>query len=229
MTPELQERLTDLVPQARSEAWKVFQTAPQTLDRDELTSLALLGLAQAAERWPVYCEKNGYSPDALEYFAAYALRRIRGAMLDYLRSQDWLSRAMRGRAKALRDAGMDTGVSEAELARRTGLTIAQVRETQAALARRPVSVDAEPVDLTEPGDVESAAMVSVVLDAVVTALRGQGPEITVIIALRYYRGWELADIAPLLGRGLDEVRRFHDQGVLAVHQAMAAAATESQV
>jgi RNA polymerase sigma factor (sigma-70 family) len=242
MTPEVEAKVAELVAQARAEAWKVFQTAPQQLDREELTSLALVGLAQAAARWPEYCQHRGFStgcgqvpctdPEACgsRYLAAYCLRRIRGSMMDYLRSQDWLSRAMRGRAKALRDAGMDLeALSEDELGRRTGLSISQVRDTRAALARRPVSMDAEPADLTEPDDVEEQAVVSAVLAALVAGLRSCGSEVITVVALRYYHGWELSDIAPLLGRSLPEVRALHDRGILAGHSAMVAAASEGQV
>lgn len=140
MTPELEARILELMPQARSEAWKIFQSAPQQLDREELQSLAYLGLVMAAERWERYCAEHGYSPDATEYFAAYALRRLRGAMLDAMRSQDWVTRSVRSRAKAIRAAGQDLGATEEQISETTGLTTQQIRDTLAGVARRPVKI-----------------------------------------------------------------------------------------
>jgi RNA polymerase sigma factor FliA len=220
MTPEIEKQVQDLLPQARSEAWRIFQTAPQQLDRDELQSLAYTGLVMAANRWETYCEANGYSPDATQFFAAYALRRMRGAMLDAMRSSDWVTRSVRSRAKALREAGHDLGKSEDELSEATGLTKQQIRDTLAGVARRPVSVDAEPVDIAEQASVEGTAVVHSVMDAVVEVLRAKPAEVQIIIALRYHQGKELREIAALLGRTPDEVDVLHAEGILAVHDAM---------
>src|SRR5215475_14838255 len=94
MTPEIEVLVQEIIPQARSEAWRAFQKAPHALDREELESIALAGLVQAASMWPDYCDRNGYDPArAVDgYFHAYALRRMRGAILDYLRSVDWVTR-----------------------------------------------------------------------------------------------------------------------------------------
>ena len=161
--PEVTARVAELVgevmPQARAEAYKVWQRAPHALELDELHAIALKGLAEASARWQQYCHEKGHDPRAFEYFPAYCLARMRGAMLDNLRSQDWVTRSDRTRAKLIRDAGQDRGASEAELAAATGLTVAEVRSTLAAVSARPVSIDAEPHDVAAEADVESQAMV----------------------------------------------------------------------
>src|SRR6202034_3675307 len=101
----------------------VGQRAPHALEMDELESLALSGLAAAAARWPGYCAQNDHDPTAYQFFRAYCLRRMRGSMLDYLRSQDWVTRSARTRAKALRAAGQDRGLSDAELARASSMSL----------------------------------------------------------------------------------------------------------
>ena len=57
--PEVRARIEELtaeiLPQARAEAYKVWQRAPHVLELDELHSLALSGLAAAAARWETYC------------------------------------------------------------------------------------------------------------------------------------------------------------------------------
>lgn len=222
--PEVRARIAELtaeiLPQARAEAYKVWQRAPHVLELDELHSLALSGLASAAARWEVYCQEKGHNPRAYEYFPAYCLRRMRGAMLDWLRSQDWVTRSARTRAKALRDAGQDRGLSDAELAAATGLTEEEVRDTIAAVASRPVSLDAEPYDVASADDVEGAAVVGQVLGAVGAVLAALPPRARVILALRYYHGVPVADAAAVAGVEPEEGARLHAEAILKIHDEM---------
>jgi RNA polymerase sigma factor FliA len=217
---EIERRVSDLLPQAKSEAWAVFQSAPHALELEELVALAYKGLWEAATRWPVYCEQRGYSPLRYEFFSAYCMRRARGAMLDAMRSQDWLTRSMRNRAKAIRDAGAELGKSDAELAEATGLTVAQVREALAAQARRPQSFDEEPAEVTEPANVESDVAVTTILSAVTKAVSGLPERQQTILALRYYAGWDLAEVAEALAVTEQDAARQHAEAVDVVHQAM---------
>lgn len=222
MTPDIEDLVNQIIPQARTEAWRAFQRAPHALDVEELESIALSGLVQAAARWQDYCAENGYDPArAVDgYFAAYSLRRMRGAILDYLRSIDWVTRNVRQRAKQLQAAGDGAGPSEADLVAMTGLTIQQVRDTRAAVASRPVSLDEGDRDVVAPGDVEGAALVSTVLSAVSGVRRDLLPETQVVLALRYFEGWSFADISNALGFDLSRVAELHETGVRVVHDAM---------
>jgi RNA polymerase sigma factor for flagellar operon FliA len=62
------------------------------MELDELVSAGTVGLVQALE---------GFDPDRGQAFSSYAMPRIRGAILDELRSQDWRSRGGRTRTRAL--------------------------------------------------------------------------------------------------------------------------------
>ena len=222
--PEVAARVAglvaEIVPQARAEAYKVWSRAPHALELDELHAIALKGLAEASARWQVYCAEKGHDPRAFEYFPAYVLARMRGAMLDNLRSQDWVTRSDRTRAKAIRDAGQDRGASEAELAAATGMSVTEVRSTLAAVSARPVSIDAEPHDVADEMSVESQVLVAEVLSAVTEVTRSLPPDIQVLLALRYYVGRSLADAAAALGLDPAEAARRHVAAVLAIHDAM---------
>jgi RNA polymerase sigma factor FliA len=69
---------------------------PSHVNRDDLCSAAMLGLAQAARSW---------DPDRGACFERHAATRIRGALLDELRDSDWASRSVRSRARRLQQAG----------------------------------------------------------------------------------------------------------------------------
>lgn len=229
LSPELKARVdqmaSDFMPQVRAEAWKVYQRAPHVLELDELVSLGLLGMTYAVHRWPEYCWKNGYDPEATQYLIAYILRRVRGAMLDALRSQDWMTRSARTRAKALRSAGQDMGLAEAELAKASGLTVQEVRATMAAAAARPVSLDAEPHDVPAVTSTESQAVVSSVLQAAAGALASMPPAVQALVVLRYYYGLPLAEAAAVLQEAEPEAASDWQRAITGMHSAMVRAVT----
>jgi RNA polymerase sigma factor for flagellar operon FliA len=217
---KIAEMTTEIVPSARAEAYRVWQRAPHALEMDELEALALSGLAAAAHRWPVFCAEHGYDPERFEYFRVYCTRRMRGSILDHLRSQDWVTRSARGKVKALREAGQDRGLTEAQLAKASGLSLAEVRDTLAAVAARPVSIDAEPHDVAGEDDVEGQAVVSEVLAAVSGVVRRLGEAARVVLALHFYHGMPLAELASYAGVSTDEAARLHQGAVLEIHEAM---------
>jgi RNA polymerase sigma factor for flagellar operon FliA len=65
---------------------------PRHVPRDELASAAMAGLAQAA---------RSFDPSRDTRFDSYASARIRGALLDELRSRDWASRSVRSKARKM--------------------------------------------------------------------------------------------------------------------------------
>ena len=82
-------------PLVRRIAGRLRSRLPDHVDMDELLQAGLIGLDDAITR---YADDRGAS------FETYAARRIEGAMLDALRSQDSLSRDARGRQRQIRAA-----------------------------------------------------------------------------------------------------------------------------
>ena len=214
----------EYLPLAQSLAQQVWRTAPHALELEEMRAIAYLGLVGAANRWDPYCAERGFSPSALEYFKPFVVLRVRGALMDAIRATDWATRSLRTRARALQEAGQDTGVSQVELARRTGLSLAEVRATVRDMARRPISLEAEELDPGGETDVESAALAGAILTAVVDVIRGLAREEQMVIALHYYSGLHLGQVARVLGLTEIRVSQMHADAVLVVHAAMRAAA-----
>jgi RNA polymerase sigma factor for flagellar operon FliA len=92
---------------------------------EELLSAGALGLVQAWER---YDGREGTA------FATFASHRIRGAMLDELRRQDWLSKQARARLKEIQRAysqleqRLGRPASEEEAAAQLGMSVEKLRE-----------------------------------------------------------------------------------------------------
>ena len=68
---------------------------PNYVEHGDLNAAGLLGLIQAIDNFD---ETRGIK------FETYAIPRIRGAILDELRSQDWIPRSLRRKAKQLEAA-----------------------------------------------------------------------------------------------------------------------------
>lgn len=96
------------------------------VDPDDLIQTGLVGLLEAAER---------YSPMEGIPFEAYVLPRVRGAMPDSLRKNDWCSRNVRRMGRELKTAQMELqqvlgrNPNDAELSKATGFTVDECRKT----------------------------------------------------------------------------------------------------
>ena len=81
-------------------AQKVSVKLPSNVDVDDLISAGVIGLMDAIDK---------YDPSRENKFKTYAEFRIRGAILDELRSQDWVPRTIRDKSKKI-----DRTISELE-------------------------------------------------------------------------------------------------------------------
>ena len=132
----------------------VFQVAvhfPRHVDREELARAGALGLVEAARR---YEEARGVP------FNRFAAQRIRGAIIDAVRSADWAPRSVRVQARRLDAAELELSTrlgrapSSAETAEALGMSLedlAVLRERlyrSVVLAFEHMTVDTEDEELS---------------------------------------------------------------------------------
>ena len=77
------------LPLVRYHAERLQQTLPKSIELDDLVSAGLFGLMDAI---------RGFDPGRGIKFKTYCTTRIRGSILDQLRSQDWVPRLVRLKA-----------------------------------------------------------------------------------------------------------------------------------
>jgi RNA polymerase sigma factor for flagellar operon FliA len=99
-TSEQLERLRNTlierhVPLVRYIAERLLQTLPKSIELDDLVSAGLFGLMDAI---------RGFDHDRGIKFKTYCSTRIRGSILDQLRSQDWVPRLVRLKATKIEKA-----------------------------------------------------------------------------------------------------------------------------
>ena len=202
---------------AESVAYSVYRKAPHAMELDETKAQALLGLVKAADRWMDYCAERGYDPDHMQYFAVFATRRIRGGIIDALRKKDFATRAQRDSSKQLFKAGLGSGASEEELAERTGMSPAEIRETVTAVSAKPVSLEAVgELSIPDRTLVEQAQEENAVLEGMVSFMRELPYDEQVVLALHYYMNMELREIAKLLQITESKASHLHTSAVMAV-------------
>lgn len=108
-------------------AHKLAHSLPASVDVDDLINVGLVGLMDAAERFDA---KRGFK------FQTFAEFRIRGAMIDELRRQDWVPRGARERSKDYRAfcekfrEEKDREPTQAEVAKGMGLSAKKISELE---------------------------------------------------------------------------------------------------
>jgi RNA polymerase sigma factor for flagellar operon FliA len=95
-TIELRNRLVELyLPLVKYNAERIWQRLPDGVDLDDLISAGVFGLMDAIDAFDL---GRGVK------FETYCVPRIRGAMLDELRTMDWVPRLVRSKASKLEEA-----------------------------------------------------------------------------------------------------------------------------
>lgn len=104
-------------------AGRLAMRTPPSVELDDLVQTGVIGLLEALER---------YDPSRNVQFKTYAEIRVWGAMLDYLRSLDWVPTSQRKKIKRLKEverrleAQKGRALTREELAEATGETVENV-------------------------------------------------------------------------------------------------------
>lgn len=214
------------LPIVRRIAMRAARRVPRHIAVADLVSCGWLGLMEAYHR---------AGPDMVaEEFEAYASYRIRGAMLDYLRSLDTTSkhmrRASRDLARTIKTLGQALGraPSDAEIARSLGMTEAAygdhlTRISDAGMTRLELfDFDHDKVDAgVEPAD--EALGQRELADALAEAVTTLPVRLQTVLALYYQEECTLREIGAVLNLSESMVSRLHTE---AVHRLRAAIGRE---
>jgi RNA polymerase sigma factor for flagellar operon FliA len=127
----LRDRLVlHYAPLVKYVAGRVGTGLPAHVEVADLIQSGIFGLVDAIEK---------FEPERGLKFETYAMQRIRGAILDDLRAQDWVPRSVRGRAREVERALERLGAqlrrtpTDAELADELGLSLHELRDVSAKL------------------------------------------------------------------------------------------------
>jgi RNA polymerase sigma factor FliA len=224
--PKARERLIlQYAPLVKYVAGRVSVGLPATIEHADLTSYGMFGLIDAIEKFDL---------DKGVKFETYAISRIKGAIIDELRSIDWIPRSVRSKArdveKALTtlEAELKRTPTEQELAAELDLSIDELRATLAQVSL--TSLIALDESLTGE-DNERTALVDTLQDhkaadpeatyedtelkaTLAEAIDRMSEREKVVVVLYYFEGMTLAQIGEVLGVTESRVCQMHTKAVL---------------
>lgn len=172
------------------------------LDANDLISHGLVGLIEALER---------YDPARGVAFEAYAVARVRGAVIDALRVLDPLPRSLRRRATQIEatierlQMGLGRSPSDEEMAEALEIDIAAYRRVFSQVHYATISLD-NPIDLK--GDGQSISLAESVEDATASDAAQHGIRLEVVKLPTAKHGFVLLPRRWVVGRSIAWMARF---------------------
>ena len=235
--PEVRDHLVmthvDLVKAMPS---RLRRRLPSQVEVSELVSVGVLGLIDAATR---------YQPTLGVPFDAFARRRIHGAMLDALRSLDWVPRSVRKLQRQSEEVttrlrqSLGREPEAEEIAAGLGLTIDdythlldEIRTIEVAVAR-PAQMDGEPTSLIDlvmdSGTGQHVQLERAELRQLLAKALRQLPERErQVLSLSYVQEMTLAEIGKVFGVGESRVSQIRTQAILRLRSLLRPALTSKE-
>ncbi len=206
------------MPLVRMIAERVLQTLPKSIELDDLSSAGTFGLMDAI---------NGFDLSRGIKFKTYCTTRIRGSILDELRSQDWVPRLVRLKAhkleRATRQLEGELGrlPNQNELANALGLSMDELQAHQNEASARTIfslsekwddgddDKDMEKIEIL--ADEKCANPVETIQsrDALDTITRNLTKKERLIILMYYYEGLTMREIGEIMELTESRVCQIH--------------------
>jgi RNA polymerase sigma factor FliA len=212
---------------------------PHYVEFNDLVSAGLLGLIQAIDNFD---HQRGIK------FETYAIPRIRGAILDELRSQDWFPRSLRRKAKQIEEAyatleiRLGRPATDQELADALQVDVAELDGLLGEVAVATImSLDAEssPEDseqstnlgefLADPRaeDLERNLATREMRELIAARMAELPEKEQLVLVLYYYEELTLKEIGEILDVTESRVCQIHTKAVLQLRSRLQAAERES--
>jgi len=200
---------------------------PAHVDEADLISYGLVGLISAISRFELEREIK---------FETYAITRIKGAIIDELRSLDWVPRSVRARARAIERANaklehkLQRAPTDEEMSAALDMTVQEFQDallqisnsTVAALDELWTVSDASGDQvslldtLQDPRAPDPAAVMDQtdLKDRMADAIARLPEREKLVIALYYYENLTLREIGEVLGVTESRISQLHTKAVL---------------
>ncbi|MDQ3093433.1 MAG: RNA polymerase sigma factor WhiG [Actinomycetota bacterium] len=220
-------------PLVKYVAGRLASGLPAHVEEADLISYGLLGLMNAVERFELEREIK---------FETYAITRIRGAIIDELRSQDWVPRSVRSRARDIERANaklenrLQRAPTDEEVAAALDISVEEFQESLLQISTSTIAAldelwtvsdsSGDQVSLLDtlhdPGapDPSRAVDESELKDRVADAIARLPEREKLVVALYYYENLTLREIGEVLGVTESRVSQLHTKAVLRLRSRM---------
>jgi RNA polymerase sigma factor for flagellar operon FliA len=220
-------------PMVKFVAGRLGAGLPSHVDDADLISYGLLGLIGAIER---------FEPERGIKFETFAMTRIRGAIIDELRSLDWVPRSVRARAREIEAAQnkleheLQRSPTEAELAEQLGISEEMLQSSLLEIANSSVyaldelwsvsDASGDQVSLLDTisdpraDDPQESLASTEIKDRLTEAIASLPEREQLVVALYYYEGLTLREIGEVLGVTESRVSQLHTKAVMRLKSAL---------
>lgn len=202
------------LPLVKMVAGRLAISLPGHVDKEDLLSNGFFGLLDAIERYDM-TRKNK--------FETYAGVRVRGAMLDYLRSKDWVSVTMRQKIRRYEQAvyelesELGRPAKDEELAERLNISLAELSDLVTQLNTSTVIPLEEYLRTDAPEAVEKSPAESVefkeLQDTLAQAIDRLPEKEKLVISLYYYEDLTLKEISLIMHLTEARISQMHTKAV----------------
>ena len=214
-------------PLVKYVAGRLGSGLPAHVDEEDLVSYGLLGLIGAIER---------FDPDRDIKFETYAIARIKGAIIDELRSLDWVPRSVRARAREIEramaalEAKLHRPPTDEEIAKQVGITTEELEDSLTDISRSSIAALDElwtiggsggdqvalidTIEDTEAPSPESSLSATELKEALGEAIARLPEREKLVVTLYYYEELTLREIGEVLGVTESRVSQLHTKAIL---------------
>lgn len=214
-------------PLVKYVAGRMASGLPAHVEEADLISYGLLGLIAAIER---------YEPEREIKFETFAITRIKGSIIDELRSLDWVPRSVRARAREIErvNAKLENQLqrppTDQEMADALGISVEEFQESLLQISNSSIvaldelwTVSDSSGDqvslldtLQDPSAVDPAQEMDTaeMRDRLAEAISRLPEREKLVIALYYYENLTLREIGEVLGVTESRVSQLHTKAVL---------------
>jgi RNA polymerase sigma factor FliA len=214
-------------PLVKYVAGRMASGLPAHVDEADLISYGLVGLINAIERFELEREIK---------FETYAITRIKGAIIDELRSLDWVPRSVRQRAREIERANsklehkLQRAPNDEEMSSELGMTVKEFQDALLQISNSTIAAldemwtvgdsSGDQVSLLDTLTDESAPDPAQLIDQtdlkdrVADAIARLPEREKLVIALYYYENLTLREIGEVLGVTESRVSQLHTKAVL---------------
>jgi RNA polymerase sigma factor for flagellar operon FliA len=214
-------------PLVKFVAGRVSAGLPHTIEESDLVSYGMFGLIDAIDKFDTSRNIK---------FETYAITRIKGAIIDELRSIDWVPRSVRAKARSIERAyaslegSLGRAPTDTEVAAELHISEADLQQIFGQISYVGIVALDEVVSagrvgkperttlgdtIADPGNGPMAAFeVEEMKQILAGAINGLGEREKVVLTLYYYESLTLGQIGEVLGVTESRVCQIHTKAVL---------------
>jgi len=228
--PERERMLLEHMPTVRYLARRIHERLPQHVELDDLVSAGVVGLIDAFSK---------FDHSKKVQFKSYAQFRIRGAILDSLRTLDWSPRELRRKGRAVEEAirtltqRLGRAPGEQEIAAELEIDLSDYQQLLGDL--KGLEIGSLHVERSEDSGDEELAYIpgspeddplfrcrqSEVRNRLASAIDALPEKERLVLTLYHYEGLTMKEVGSMLGVVESRVSQIHSSAVVRLRAALA--------